>query len=88
MTINRDIGFSFPILNYQLKMLQVINPLDFLGCMYFRLSCNEPKRIMVSEDDRFPAKNVVSPFLESYTMAYISFSYVEYLMTVSLKVSK
>ena len=43
---------------------------------------------MVSEDDHFLAKNVVSPLLEILHNGVQLFSYVEYLLTVSLNVSK
>ena len=44
--------------------------------------------VMVSEDDRFLAKNVVSPFLKILHKGVQFFSYVEYLLIVSLKVSE
>ena len=63
--INCNIGLTFLILNYQLKLLQVINPLDLSSCLSFWLGWSKLQRFMVSEDDCFLAKNVVSPLLKS-----------------------
>ena len=46
-------------------MLQVINPLKLMGCLKFRLGRSKLQRFMVSEDECFLAKNVVSPLFKS-----------------------